>query len=160
MVKITALSLHIINQVKLKRLIIGLSAKGLSKILEHRHNYIFTIENSSREATYPPHEYPKLAASLRCTVHDLLPPDEMGLNSTGKLVKKMVLNLDNQEDLTQVIEGLIAYGYFDQPKTVEDIAKHLIEKKVQVQLLTSVMETVVNDGRLKLRVIEYYRDIV
>lgn len=158
---ITALSLYIINQVRLRRFILGISARQLSFLLEHSEAYISTVESGVSQSQYPPHEYPKLAESLRCSVHDLLPTDEMEFNSTGKLVEKKVLNLDNQQDLTRVIEGLIAYGYFDQPKTAEEIAKYLfIERKGQVQLLTSVMEKVVNDGRLKLRIIEYYRDIV
>lgn len=161
MAKITALSLYIINRVKLKRLILGIPAKRLSKILEHSLNYLFVIENPNKEATYPPHEYPKLAASLNCEIHDLLPPNDMEQISTGSLVDKEVLSLGNKSDLQTVIEGLIAYGFFDQAKTTDDIVKHLsIKKKDQEELLIDVMETIVKDGRLKLRVMEYYRDIV
>jgi transcriptional regulator with XRE-family HTH domain len=158
---ITALSLYVINQVRLRRFILGISARQLSFLLEHSEAYVSTIESGVSQSQYPPHEYPKLAESLRCTVHDLLPPDEKYLNSTGKLVEKKVLNLNNQEDLTRVVEGLIDYGYFNRPKTLTETAKHLfIEKKEQLDLLQTVMEGIVKDGRLKLRAIEYYRDIV
>lgn len=159
MVKITALSLYIINQVKFRRLVIGMPAKRLSKILDHSSNYVFVIESLNREASYPPHEWPKLAVALNCTVHDLLPPEKN--NSTGELVEKVVLSLSNKADLNLVIEGLISYGFFDRPKAIDEIAKHLfIEKQEQLELLYKVMDGFLQTGYLKQRALEYYRDIV
>lgn len=159
--KITPLSIYIINQVRLKRLILGISARYLSILLEHGETYVSNIESALNENQYPPHEYPKLAEALNCTVHDLLPPDEMDQDSTGKLVDKVVLSLSNESDLRLVIDRLIAYGFFDHPKALEDISKHLfIEKQEQVDLLFEVLSRVVKTGDLKQRVLDYYREMV
>lgn len=50
--------------------------------------------------------------------------------------------LSNQADLKSVIEGLIAYGFFDRSK------------------LIGVMAETVKNGQLKQDVLEYYRDII
>lgn len=159
--KITQLSLFVINQVRFHRFVMGLSSRKLSELLDHSSSYIGMIESKATPDQYPPHEYPKLAEALNCTVHDLLPPDDMEQKSTGKLVDKVVLSLSNENDLKLVIDGLIANGLFDFPKTADDIAKHLfIEKKEQVDLLFEVLAGIVNDGTLKQRITDYYREIV
>jgi len=158
---IVAFSLYIINQVKLRRLILGVSARQLSFLLEHAEAYVSHVESLLSHGQYLPHEYPKLAEVLKCTVHDLLPRDDIEQQSPGELVEKVVLSLSNQVDLKQVIDGLIAYGFFDRSKTMDDVAKHLlIEKKEQVDLLFEVLEGVVKEGSLKRRLLDYYRDIV
>ncbi|MBE9598589.1 hypothetical protein [Pedobacter sp. MC2016-24] len=158
---IVKFSLSIINQVKLRRLILGLSASQLSLLLEHAEAYVSHVESTLSQGQYPPHEYPKLAEALKCTVHDLLPRDDMEQQSPGELVDKVVLSLSNQVDLKKVIDGLIAYGFFDRPKTMDDVVEHLfIKKKEQVELLFEVLEGVVKEGSLKRRLLDYYRDIV
>lgn len=158
MVRTTALELSIINRVKLYRLIFGLSKRQLSLNLRHNESYIAKVENEKEINSYPPHEWPKLAAALNCTVHDLLPPEKN--NSTGELVEKVVLSLSNEADLNLVIEGLISYGFFDRPKASDEIAKHLfIEKQELVDLLYKVMDGFLQKGYLKQRALEYYRDI-
>lgn len=60
-----------------------------------------------------------------------------------------------------VIEGLISYGFFDRPKAVDEIAKHLfIEKQEQVDLLYKVMDGFLQKGYLKQRALQYFRDIL
>lgn len=158
---IVALSLSIINQVRLRRLILGISARQLSFLLEHSEAYVSNVESILSQGQYPPHEYPKLAEALKCTVHDILPPDNTEQKSTGALVDKIVLSLSNRADLKLVMDGLIAYGFFDHPKTMDDVARHLfIEKKEQVDLLFEVLESIVKEGALKRRLLDYYRDIV
>jgi len=157
--KITALSLFILNQVRLRRLVLGMSSRSLSEMLEHSSGYVGMIESTGSQSQYPPHEWPKLAAVLNCTVHDLLPPEKN--DSTGEMVEKVVLSLSNEADLNLVIEGLISYGFFDRPKASDEIAKHLfIEKQEQVDLLYKVMDGFLQKGYLKQRALEYYRDIV
>lgn len=161
MSKITQLSLFIINQVRLRRFKLGISSRKLSELLDHSTSYVGMIESQVTQDQYPPHEYPKLAEALKCTVHDLLPPDDKNHKSTGELVDKLVLSLSNQADLKLVIDSLIAYGFFDRPKTMDDVARHLfIEKKGQVDLLFDVLEDIVKAGTLKRRLLDYYRDIV
>lgn len=147
--EITRLSLYIINQVRLRRLILGISARYLSSLLEHGEAYVSNIESTVNENQYPPHEYPKIAKALNCSIHDLLPPDDMKQTSTGELVEKVILSLNNKADLKLVIEGMTQNGFFDTPVSHEDIAKHLeIKKEEQMELLVEIMSEIA-PGRLR-----------
>jgi hypothetical protein len=117
--------------------------------LEHSPNYVATIESLIRDATYPPHELPKLAAALSCHIHDLLPPDEMNQHSDGSTVEKKVLSLSNDDDAHLVLEGLIKFGFFDSYKSEADVANHLfIEGKEESKVITAKLEQFANEGIL------------
>ncbi|SEL53262.1 hypothetical protein SAMN05421740_106187 [Parapedobacter koreensis] len=138
MVKITPLSLYIINRAKLRRLIIDLSSKALSRILEHVESCVTTIESLNRAAQYPPHEYPGLAAALDWTIKDLLPPDDWDVGD-GTKVEKKVLSLSNPDDMRLVLNGMIDHGFFNEPKSLADTAKHLyIDGKEEEKVLEDV----------------------
>jgi hypothetical protein len=112
MVKITPLLLYIINQVKLRRLVLGYSAEYLSFILKRSHGYVLTAEDPSIKAQYPTHEWPKLATALGCEINDLLPHGPS--ISTGELVEKKVLSLNEEEDVRKVLNALKEHGFFDE----------------------------------------------
>lgn len=161
MSKITERSLFVINQVRFRRFILGVSSRKLSELLEHSTSYVGRIDSQATQDQYASHEYPKLAEALKCTVQDFLPSDDIKQKSTSALVDKVVLSLSNQADLKLLMDGLIASGFFDRPKTMDDVAKHLfMEKKEQVDLLFEVLEGIVKAGTLKRRLLDYYRDIV
>jgi len=148
MEKIAPFSLFVINRVKFRRLIIGKSTRELSEDLEHSTGYVGMAESPSSTSQYPPHEYPGLAAALGWTVKDLIPPDDWPIGD-GTKVEKQVLSLSNRKDMRLVIDGLIDYGFFDKPKSLTDIAKHLyIEGKPEEKVLERVLEEVVKEGKL------------
>lgn len=150
MAKITRLSLYVINNVKVRRIFLGYSAEHLSILLKRSHGYALTAENPKLKSQYPPHEWPIIAKELNCTVHDLLPADDMDQISTGELVDKVVLNISHKADLKLIVQGLISYGFFDRSKTIENITKHLeMKKEEQVDLLVGVMGGFIRDGNLK-----------
>lgn len=138
MIAITPLSLYIINQVRLKRLTLGIPAKRLSKLLNHSSSYVTTIESNLRDSSYPPHEWPKLAAALNCDINDLLPAEQS--TSTGELIEKEVLSLSNEADARKVISALKEHGFFEEEKTLEDLVKHLnIQDEGQIEVLRKVL---------------------
>lgn len=148
MARITPLSLYIINIVKFRRLVIGLASKALSRILNHTETYIASVESSTNENQYPPHEYPGLAAALDWTVEELLPPDDWDVGD-GTKVEKKVLSLSNLDDMRLVVEGLIDYGFFNEPKSLANTAKHLyIDGKEEEKVLEVVLGELAEAGRL------------
>jgi len=148
MKKIAPLSLSIINQVRLRRLVQGISARFLSLWLKHSEAYVSNIESSLNENQYPPHEWPKLAEMLKCTVHDLLPEGQS--DSTEELVNKIVISLSNEQDVFLVLEGMIAFGFFAELRKLGEIEKHLfIEKAEQNDTLSKVLEALTSVGKLQ-----------
>lgn len=149
MAQITVLSLHVIDQVKIRRLCLGMSAERLSILIERSHGYVLTVENSNLQSQYPPHEWPKIAEVLGCTVHDLLPVEQT--NSTGEFVDKVVLSLSSEEDMARVLDGLIAHGFFAQRRTIAELGKYLfIEKAEQLSILERAITLFTETGRIKL----------
>lgn len=150
--EITSLSLHIINQVRLRRLILGISSRALSELLDHSPGYVGMVESTANKGQYPPHEWPNLAERLNCEVHNLLPPKDHEQISTGKLVEKIVLSLDKETDLKSVVTGLAEYGYFNQVRSLAETAKHLyIDNPKQLALLEKVMTMLTKERVLKLQ---------
>lgn len=138
MIKITPLSLYIINQVLLRRLVLKKSARKLSFQLGHGDSYVSKIEDPDQVNTYPPHEWPKLAEALSCTVEDLLPPGKS--TSTGELIEKKVLAFDTENDVKIIIMALKENGFFKEEKSLEDLVTHLkIEEETQVEVLRKVL---------------------
>jgi len=141
MIEITPLSAYVINQVKYRRLVLGISAYHLSQLLGKSQNFVINIENSDLPGQYNTHDYPTLAKSLDWQIHDLLPPDEADQKSDGTLVEKAVLSLSNEADMQLVLEGMIAHGFFNESRTIAETTKHLfIEGKVEAKVLIKVME--------------------
>lgn len=148
MAKIPPLSLFIINRAKFRKLVRGLSSKALSRVLNHKESYVTTIENPDRDTQYPPHEYPGLAAALDWTIKNLLPPADWGVGD-GTKVEKIVLSLSNSDDMRLVLNGMIDNGFFNEPKSLADTAKHLyIDGKDEEKVLEEVLGELVLAGRL------------
>jgi hypothetical protein len=147
MAKITALSLYIINAVRLRRLVLGYSSRELSDFLEESEGYVGMIESSASSTQYPPKEWPKLAEIFNCHIHDLLPPNSD--QSTGELIDKVILNLSSQSDVLLIINALITDNFFRQGKTLTTIAKHLnIDERKQLAILTDALNKLVERGTL------------
>jgi len=152
MKNITALSLYVINNVKYRRLVIGLSSKALSRILGHGDEYVANIE-SKRHGQYLPIDYPLIAMTLNWDTHNLLPSAETTY-SDGTLLEKIVFSLSRHDDAEKVLIGMKENKYFDSPKSIEEILDHLylttttdIEKR---QVIKDVLTNLVKDGLLKL----------
>ena len=157
MSKTMSLSLHIINQVLIKRLALGMSARRLSLILEHGESYVSKIEDNLQVNSYPAHQLTKLASALHCEVHDLLPADKS--TSMGELVEKKVLSLSEEDDVKKVISVLKENGFFDKENsanndeisllngdslemTLERVVKHLnVQDEAQVKVLKKVLNS-------------------
>ena len=157
MSKTMSLSLHIINQVLIKRLALGMSARRLSLILEHGESYVSKIEDNLQVNSYPAHQLTKLASALHCEVHDLLPADKS--TSMGELVEKKLLSLSDENDVRKVIHALKEYGFFDKESdddnneitnqdlvtpemTLERVVKHLnVQDEAQVKVLKKVLNS-------------------
>ncbi len=128
MAQVTQLSLYIINRVKLLRLVRGIPASRLSLFLKTTGAYIFNVEKESLDTQYPTERWPQLAEGLKCKVHDLLPPDEMDQASTGQLVDKKVLSLNDEGDVDLILSELVKYNFFNTSKSLGDVVKHLFIK--------------------------------
>lgn len=153
MKNITALSLYIINNVKRRRLIIGLSSKALSRILGYGEEYVANIE-SKRQAQYSHIDYPAIATALNWEPHDLLPDNDQPY-SDGELVEKNVLSLDNPEEMEIILIGMKKNLYFNSPKSINEILDYLYlttsdrpnERRKDLQ---SVLNKLVNRGVIKV----------
>ncbi len=138
MIKMMPLSLYIINVVRLRRFTLGISAQKLSLMLGHSLNYVITIESTTRDTSYPPHEWPKLALALGCDINDLLPAEQS--TSTGELIEKKVLSLSDEADVRKVISALKEHGFFNEDKSLEEVVKHLnIQDEEQIDVLKKVL---------------------
>lgn len=156
--KITPLSLYIINRVKFRRLILGIPASKLSNFLKHDDAYIFNIEKEQLKGQYPTHEYPGLAAALDWTIKDLLPPDDWDVGD-GTKVEKKVLSLSNPDDMRLVLNGMIGNGFFHEPKSLTDVAKHLyIDGKEEAEVLEQMLGELVKELALALNESAYLKN--
>ncbi|MDM8173159.1 hypothetical protein RYH73_07995 [Olivibacter sp. CPCC 100613] len=150
MIEITPLSAYVINRVKYRRLVLGISAYHLSQLLGKSQNFVINIENSDLPGQYNTHDYPTLAKSLDWQIHDLLPPDEADQKSDGTLVEKAVLSLSNETDMQLVLKGMIDHGFFDSDKTITDTAKHLfIEGKAEEKIMVRTLNKLAANGLLE-----------
>ncbi|MFC7524189.1 hypothetical protein ACFQRK_09565 [Parapedobacter sp. GCM10030251] len=135
---------------KLRRLILGIPASRLSNFLKHDDAYIFNIEKEQLKGQYPTHEYPGLAAALNWTVEDLLPPDDWPIGD-GTKVQKKVLSLSNPDDMRLVLNGMIDNGFFNEPKSLSDTAKHLyIDGKEEEKALKGILAELVSENRVEV----------
>jgi len=148
MAKITLLSLYIINRVKFRRLVLGISSWYFATLIEKSESFIYKIEDPDVQAQYNTHDYSAIAQALKWTIEDLLPPDNWPVGD-GTKVEKKVLSLSNPEDMRLVVDGLVAYGFFNEPKSLTDVAKHLyIDGKDDEKVLEGVLGEAVKEGKL------------
>lgn len=148
MVKLTYLSLYLINRVRLRRLVIGKSSRILSEGINHSSAYVGMAESAASKSQYPPHEWSSLANELDCEIHDLLPENQT--TSTGELVDKIILSFHNEKDVREVILALIKNGFFNTSKTITDTSKHLfIDEHNQIAILSTVMNQMQEERVLK-----------
>lgn len=160
MKKISFLSLYVINKVRLLRLVHGLSSRTLSENSGLSSGYVGMVESIKNNGQYPPDVWPMLAESLNSTVHELLPPESIEQNSTGDLIDKKVLSLDNENDIDLVLKTMIQYSFFDTPKFLTDVIKHLfINEHGQVKLLENSLNKIVDLNVLSKRENQYFKEL-
>lgn len=148
MAKITPLSLYLINRIKFRRLVLGISSWYFATLIEKSESFIYKIEDPDVQAQYNTHDYPAIAKALKWTIEDLLPPDNWPVGD-GTKVEKKVLSLSNPDDMRLVLNGMIDNGFFNEPKSLIDTAKHLyIDGKEEEKALKVVLGELAEAGRL------------
>lgn len=136
-----------------RRMVLGISPWYFATLIEKSESFVYKIEDTNVQAQYNVHDYPILANALNWTVEDLLPPDDWDVGD-GTKVEKIVLSLANPEDVRLVLEGMIEDGFFNKPKTLVEVVKHLYidreGKKKEREVLEQVLGELVNDSKLKI----------
>lgn len=152
MVKISPLSLYIINRVVYRLYVLGILQSKFSLILDKRDTYVNNVKNENMDAVFNPIDFPSIASALDWEIHDLLPPDNSPY-SDGTLVDKVVFSLNNPSDAEEVIVGMKDIGYFKKEKSLNDIFEHLYltenmsEKR---KVITELLEKLVSNNALEL----------
>ncbi len=152
MVKISPLSLYIINRVVYRLYVLGILQSKFSLILDKRDTYVNNVKNENMDAVFNPIDFPSIATALDWEIHDLLPPDNFPY-SDGTLVDKVVFSLSKPSDAEEVIMGMKDIGYFKKEKSLNDIFEHLYltenmsEKR---KVITELLEKLVSNNVLEL----------
>lgn|SRR5690606_24799107 len=154
MIKISSLSLFIINRVVYRSYVLGILQEKLSLVLGKRSTYVNSIRSEKNDAIFSPIDYPLIASALDWETHDLLPPANTPY-SDGTLVEKVVFSLSNPSDAKEVLLGMKENEYFDSPKSINDIHEHLYlphnkATAVKRQVILNELTILVKDGVLKL----------
>lgn len=63
-------------------------------------------------------------------------------------MEKKVLSLSNPDDMRLVLNGMIDNGFFNEPKSLADTAKHLYIDSKEDEVLEGVLEELVKNGFL------------
>lgn len=151
MVTLSFAAVYIINQVKLRRLVLGISARDLSRLIEMSDSYVSSIESMATKGQYTTNELSKIALVLKCEVHDFYPPDELLSKNDGSNVFKKIISLSEIEDTLIVIDGLINAGFFKNGKSVEDVARHLfVYGKREATVVQETLDINAKHGKLTL----------
>lgn len=112
MIKLPFFAVYIINQVKLRRLIKGYSARKLSEAIGLESQLVSKYESETNKNYYSHQVLIKIADVLGCSVRDFYPPDEILLENDGEYITKTIISLSNLEDVKKVLTGLIDDAYF------------------------------------------------
>lgn len=149
MVKLTFSASYIINQVKLRRLIFGISARDLSERIGLVPQFISKIESMDQGNQYSLEMLSKIADELQCKVRDFYPPDDLLLESDGPKIPKEIISLADTEIAKKVIDGMIDIGYFGKPKAFIEIQKYLhIHGRPEVPTVQLALDDAVDNGKL------------
>ena len=158
MVKLPYSAVYIINQVKLRRLILGISARSLAKKLGLVPQYISKIENMDQDYQYPLEMLSKIAKILGCDVREFYPPDELLMKNDGSNIFKKIINLSDIEVASKVINGMIETGYFKKAKSLTKIAKHLqVYGRSEAPVIEQVVNNFATNGKLTLKNRSYFQ---
>lgn len=125
MYQINRLSLYLINSIKFRRLVLGISAYQFALNLKKSRNYISQIENTDNERQYNSADYPLIAKALNCELSDIIPPDDWILSDSHEKVDKKVVSLTDAVFVREVIEGINASPKTDVLKDINSLLKHL-----------------------------------
>src|SRR5690606_14603715 len=156
MVTLSFTAVYIINQVKLRRLILGISARGLARAIEMSDSYVSSIESMATKNQFTINELSKIALVLKCEVRDFYPPDEMLLKNDGSNVLKEIISLADIEGASKVISGMTGIGYFDGSRLDEEttssgVAKYLdVLGKKEAPVVQQALNNFVANGKLTL----------
>ncbi len=146
--EIPFLSLHIINEVRIRRLALGITQQQLSRKLNHSDTYVGQIE-SKKKTQYPVSEWVNLAINLNCIVDDLLPKEKY--NNQSNPVEKIITVIDKRMGPVWMIHSLIESGFFDTPQTLNQIAIRCnmdLEEKHKSNYFSFALDKYVNERQL------------
>ncbi|MGA6119332.1 helix-turn-helix domain-containing protein [Sphingobacterium anhuiense] len=151
MIKLPFFAVYIINQVKLRRLIKGYSARKLSEDIGLESQLVSKYENETNKNLYSPQILIKIARILGCSVRDFYPSDEVLMQNDGEHVNKIIISLSNLEDVKKIIAGLVDDGYFSKSRTFEKITKYLhIDGKPESAVVKQGLDWAIVNGLLTM----------
>lgn len=156
MVTLSFTAVFIINQVKLRRLILGISARELARLIEMSDSYVSSIESMVTRNQFTINELGKIALVLKCEVRDFYPPDEILTKNDGSNVLKEIISLADIETATEVIDGMIGIGYFDGSRLDEETTSSGVVKYLDVlgkkedPFVQQALDNAVESGKLTL----------
>lgn len=149
MVKLRPVALFILNQVKFKRLIKGLSVTDLSIYLGVSEAYINAIESRTNTSQYTYKDLIKIIEILDCNITDFYPPEQLLLKHDGEHVFKEIISLSKEEDTLSIIKGLIERKYFQNKISLLTLVKYLnIKSKSQEAVVLNVLNKLVEEKDL------------
>ncbi|SKC06500.1 hypothetical protein SAMN05660841_03967 [Sphingobacterium nematocida] len=127
MVKLSRSAIFTINMVKLRRLVKGRSARGLSAAVSSDPNLISGFESMVIKSQYPHHVLSAIANELNDDIRLYYPPDEDLLEDDGSRFVKEIISLSNIDDCTLVINEMINADCFINGMSADDTSKYLHE---------------------------------
>jgi len=157
MVKLSRSAIFTINMVKLRRLVKGRSARGLSASVSSDPNLISGFESMAIKSQYPHHVLSAIANELNDDIRLYYPPDEDLLESDGSRFVKEIISLSNIDDCTLVINEMIAAGCFVNGLSVDDTSKYLHEyRKPNSLIIEQALRLVEKANKLNLHNGKYF----
>lgn len=106
MAKINRLSLFIINNVKFRRLVLGISTRKLSELMKKSESYIGLCEGMATDQKYNSADYPFIAEVLGYSLTELMPPDDWEVSTSHDKVEKNVSSLVDPDFVRKVLQGI------------------------------------------------------
>lgn len=141
MAKINRHSLFIINSVKSKRLILGISARRFSEMIKKSESYVGLCEGLATDQKYNSADYPLLAEVLACKLEDLLPPDDWPLSNSHTKVDKVVSTLKDPDFVKEILEGIAGSGNSKTLRDEKALVRYLnIKESEEREVVNSVLK--------------------
>ncbi len=143
MQKINRLSLYLINAIKFRRLVLGISAYQFALNLKKSRNYVSQIENIDEDSQYNSADYSLIADALGCELSDITPPDDWQVSDSHEKVDKVVVSLTDPAFAREVIEGIHASPKAYVLKDIKELLKHLAltsKNPEEIAVVTKVWE--------------------
>lgn len=108
-----------INEVRIRRLKKGYIGEVLSLRIGLSETYVGGIESEKKDTKYPTKLLPALAIELDCEIHDLIYSGKT--ENSGKLVEKIIIEIDRRMGPEGMLLALIEAGFFDVARSIREI---------------------------------------